>query len=96
MSKRKSPAWVKRAKFDRMERHLAIANDLGVTRRIRTRSARYAAALAEQLGILERPRSCRWCGHHRRLFRHHDDHWLPLAVLYLCRPCHLIADTIKL
>ena len=80
------------AKFARLRRHLDISLDLQRPRRIRTRSARYAAALAEQLGLIERPRGCSWCRRHRRLERHHWDYSEPLNVTFLCAECHAIAN----
>ncbi len=61
-------------------------------RRVRTRSARYAASLAERLGLIERPRACSWCRRHGRLERHHWDYTEPLNVTFLCVDCHDIAD----
>ena len=81
------------AKFARLRRHLEISLDLLRPRRIRTRSARYAAALAEQLGLLTRPRCCAWCRRRLRLERHHWDYDEPLNVTYLCVDCHAIADS---
>jgi hypothetical protein len=81
-----------RALLARLERHVEISLDALKPRRIRTRSARYAAALAERLGILARPRTCSWCRRHRRLERHHWDYSEPLNVTYLCVECHDIAD----
>ena len=81
------------AKSSRLQRQLEIAADELRPRRIRTRSARYAAALAEQLGLIERPTSCAWCRRRRTtLERHHWDYDQPLIVTYLCRDCHPIAD----
>jgi hypothetical protein len=80
------------AKFARLERHLEIVADLQKPRRIRTRSARYAAALGEQLGLIERPRGCAWCRRRHRLERHHWDYEEPLNVTFLCPDCHSIAD----
>lgn len=80
------------AKFARLRRHLDLSLDADKPRRIRTRSARYAAALAEQVGLLERPKCCSWCRRHRRLERHHWDYGEPLLVTYLCGDCHQIAD----
>lgn len=60
--------------------------------RLRKRSARYAAALAEQLGLISRPRSCQWCRRHAHLERHHWDYDNPLLVTYLCHDCHVVAD----
>src|SRR5947208_5600667 len=80
------------AKFARLRRHLEISSDQLRPRRIRTRSARYAAALAEQLGLIDRPKCCAWCRRRRRLQRHHWDYGQPLEVMYLCADCHAIAD----
>ncbi len=81
------------AKFARLRRHLEICLDLSRPRRLRTRSARYAAALAEQLGLIERARCCTWCRRRKRLERHHWDYTEPLNITYLCPDCHAIADT---
>jgi hypothetical protein len=82
----------RRALLIRLERHLEISLDSIRPRRVRTRAARYAAALAERLGILARPRACSWCRRHRRLERHHWDYAEPLNVTYLCIECHDLAD----
>src|SRR3954451_12533448 len=81
------------AKIARLRRHLDISMDMLKPRRIRTRSARYAAALGEQLGLISRPKCCSWCRRRRRLERHHWDYDEPLNVTYLCVDCHAIADT---
>src|SRR3954453_6650509 len=80
------------AKTARLRRHLDISLDPSKPRRIRTRSARYAAALAEQLGLITRPKCCSWCRRRRRLERHHWDYDEPLNVTFLCGDCHDIAD----
>ena len=80
------------AKFARLRRHMELSVDPSRPRRIRTRSARYAAALAEQLGILVRPKGCAWCRRHYRLERHHWNYDEPLNVTFLCPDCHAIAD----
>lgn len=80
------------AKFARLRRQLDLSQDPTKPRRIRTRSARYAAALAEQLGLLERPKGCSWCRRRQRLERHHWDYDEPLLVTFLCPGCHDIAD----
>src|SRR4051794_23658319 len=81
------------AKFARLRRHLEISLDVLKPRRIRTRSARYAAALGEQLGLITRPKGCSWCRRRLRLERHHWDYEEPLNVTYLCIDCHAIADS---
>ncbi|GAC1333711.1 MAG: hypothetical protein NVSMB14_00630 [Isosphaeraceae bacterium] len=80
------------SKFARLNRHLSICLNPLKPRRIRTRSARYAAALAEQLGQLVRPKVCEWCRRRQRLQRHHWDYFEPLNVTFLCADCHVIAD----
>lgn len=81
------------AKFARLRRHLELSQDVLRPRRIRTRSARYAAALGEQLGLITRPKCCTWCRRRLRLERHHWDYAEPLNVTYLCVECHAIADS---
>ena len=84
------------AKTTRLGRQLEIAADKLRPRRIRTRSARYAAALAKLLGLIERPQCCEWCRRRRTtLERHHWDYAQPLVVTYLCRDCHPIADSMN-
>ena len=82
----------KHVKFACLHRHLEISLDFLKPRRIRTRSARYAAALGEQLGLITRPYCCSWCRRRLRLERHHWDYDEPLNVTYLCVECHVIAD----
>src|SRR5882762_5300697 len=84
------------AKYARLYRHLEVSLDPQEPRRARTHSARYAAALAEQHGILDRPRCCAWCRRHQRLERHHWDYAEALNVTYLCAGCHAIADPMVL
>ena len=80
------------AKIARLRRHLEVSLDLLKPRRIRTRSARYAAALGEQLGLIIRPRCCSWCRRRLHLERHHWDYDEPLNVIFLCAECHVLAD----
>lgn len=81
-----------RALFARLGRHVEICGDPHKPRRVRTRSARYAAALGETLGLIERPARCSWCRRRQRLQRHHWDYEEPLNVTFLCPDCHVIAD----
>jgi hypothetical protein len=82
----------RRALLARLGRHIEISVDPLRPRRIRTRSARYAAALGEMLGLIMRPRFCSWCRRRRRLERHHWDYAEPLNVTFLCADCHALAD----
>lgn len=43
-------------------------------------------------GRLTRPDACSACGVGCKPHGHHDDYSKPLAVRWLCRPCHRIAD----
>jgi hypothetical protein len=90
MKKRKRDR--RRELFGRLGRHLEISLDMLRPRRIRTRSARYAAALGEMLGLIERPRCCAWCRRRSRLQRHHWDYAEPLNVTFFCTECHILAD----
>jgi hypothetical protein len=85
-----------RALLTRLQRHLEISLDSLRPRRIRTRSARYAAALGERLGLIARPKVCAWCRRHGRLERHHWDYNEPLNVTFLCVECHDLADAMVL
>jgi hypothetical protein len=84
------PRWV------RLRRQLDIAANLDRTRRARTRAARFAAALAEKLGVIDRPKVCEWCRKRKPLERHHPCHDRPLDVFWLCHDCHLVADRMDL
>lgn len=76
----------------RLRRALATARNFDESRRKRHEAARRAAALAERLGLVDRPSVCQACFHSRPLERHHPDHDRPIVVKYLCRDCHDRAD----
>lgn len=59
------------------------------------RKAQHAAANAVRAGLLTAPASCEGCGLPKRLEKHHHDYHKPLAVVWLCKPCHAIADKIR-
>jgi len=44
---------------------------------------------------LEAPAQCEGCGLQRKLEKHHPDYSKPLLVVWLCKPCHAIADKIR-
>jgi hypothetical protein len=44
-------------------------------------------------GVLVRPPACEECGATGRIEGHHPDYDFPLAIEWLCRPCHRKADT---
>lgn len=47
-------------------------------------------------GRIERSAACEGCGAlDRRIEKHHPDYSRPLLVVWLCKPCHAIADKIR-
>lgn len=44
---------------------------------------------------MEKPETCEGCGLSKRLEKHHPDYAQPLLVVWLCKPCHAIADKIR-
>lgn len=57
--------------------------------------AQVAANRALREGKLERHTLCEGCGLSKRLEKHHPDYSKPLLVVWLCKPCHAIADKIR-
>jgi ribosomal protein S27AE len=43
-------------------------------------------------GEIVKPTVCESCGQEVFLTAHHHDYSKPLAITWLCRPCHRIAD----
>lgn len=82
----------RRSLESRLDRQLARAADGSRPAPVRRKAARCAASLAEQLGMLSRPARCEWCRRRLELERHHPSHDEPLAVIFLCRGCHDVAD----
>ena len=54
--------------------------------------ARAIATQALKRGKLVAPSICKNCEKRRRLEMHHEDYAKPLEVVFLCRPCHILAD----
>ena len=79
----------------RLSRALSASNDYRTSQRDRHEAARRAAALAERLGLIDRPKVCQACFHARTLFRHHPDNSAPLRIQYLCRGRHREADRVQ-
>lgn len=57
--------------------------------------ANAVAACALRDGVLTKPSACSECGAEGRVEMHHDDYDAPLAVRFLCRPCHRAADVAR-
>lgn len=53
-----------------------------------------AHSQAERVHV-KAPTVCEGCALQRRLERHHPDYSKPLLVIWLCKPCHAIADKIR-
>jgi hypothetical protein len=41
------------------------------------------------------PATCEGCGKEVRIEKHHPDYTRPLLVIWLCKPCHAIADKVR-
>lgn len=59
------------------------------------RAAHNATSNALRSGKLQKPLLCEGCGLPKRLEKHHPDYAKPLLVVWLCKPCHAIADKIR-
>jgi len=46
-------------------------------------------------GELVKPELCEGCGLPRRVEAHHPDYSQALLVIWLCKPCHAVADKIR-
>lgn len=57
--------------------------------------AQTAATRAVKDGRLPRATKCEGCGLPRKLQKHHHDYSRPLLVVWLCKPCHAIADKLR-
>lgn len=56
------------------------------------RKAHYAVKKALDKGLITRPNACERCGDPAwkwKLQAHHPDYTKPLAVIWLCTPCHV-------
>lgn len=58
-------------------------------------SERMKAHNAAARARLEPPSLCEGCGLDKKLEKHHPDYSKPLLVVWLCKPCHAIADKIR-
>lgn len=56
---------------------------------------RVKAHNAAQRARLTRPALCEGCGLPKRVEKHHPDYSKPLLVVWLCKPCHAIADKLR-
>lgn len=59
------------------------------------RRAQQAANNAMRTGKLQRPSLCEMCLLPKKLQKHHHDYSKPLFVMWLCKPCHAIADQVR-
>lgn len=57
--------------------------------------AHHVANNAVRDGKLIRETLCEGCGLPKRLEKHHPDYARPLLVVWLCKPCHAIADKLR-
>jgi len=72
------------------------AKTVAIVRRWREKHPdRRVAHLAAQRAHRKAPSCCQMCGLPKRLERHHPDYALPLLIVWLCKPCHAIADAAR-
>ena len=58
--------------------------------------AQQAASNAVRAGKLARVTVCEGCGRiPARIEKHHPDYSQPLLIMWLCKPCHAIADKVR-
>ena len=65
---------------------------------VRWRQQHPERELAHRIAIREctvAPGACEGCGLPKRLERHHPDYARPTLVVWMCKPCHAIADKIR-
>lgn len=85
-------------KYDRERSTLPhrVANATRVSREWRREHRdRLKAHNAAARAGLSSPDMCEGCNQKRRLDKHHHDYSKPLLVVWLCKPCHAIADKIR-
>jgi hypothetical protein len=84
--------------YDRQRARLPhrIANATRVTRewRRKHRQRQDAHNAAARAGLTA-PALCEGCSRRRKVEKHHPDYSKPLLVVWLCKPCHAIADKIR-
>lgn len=84
--------------YDRQRAKLPhrVANAARVSRAWRQKHPERARAhvVAERRNG-DAPEFCEGCGLKKRLEKHHHDYSKPLLVVWLCKPCHAIADKIR-
>jgi hypothetical protein len=81
---------------DRAKQPHRIANAVRVTREWRQKHPdRQRAHSIAGRAALASPKCCEGCGMERPLNKHHHDYSKPLLVIWLCKPCHAIADKIR-
>ena len=78
-----------------------VANATRVTREWRQKhpgrsAAQQALGRAVRAGEIVKPSRCQLCGLQKtRIEGHHVDYSHPLAVLWVCKPCHATADKVR-
>ncbi len=84
--------------YDRQRASLPHRKALRAKVQLEWRSAhrdRQAAHSKANRTALAAPSNCEGCGLPKRLEKHHHDYSKPLLVVWLCKPCHAIADKIR-
>lgn len=84
-----------RAKLPHRKANIARVSKAWETRFPDRAKAHDAAGNALRDGKLTKPLLCEGCGLPKRLEKHHHDYSKPLLVVWLCKPCHAIADKLR-
>jgi hypothetical protein len=53
------------------------------------------AKRAQDQGVIKRAHLCEGCGKPANLEKHHPDYFRATLVMWLCKPCHAIADKVR-
>jgi hypothetical protein len=73
-----------------------IENATRVTREWRRKHKdRQAAHNKAARTPIKKVSACEGCGRAVRLEKHHPDYTRPLLIVWLCKPCHVIADKVR-
>lgn len=84
--------------YDRLRSKLPhrIASSVKVTRNWRQANpvGQRAHNASARAGLVA-PALCEGCNQEKKLEKHHPDYSQPLLVMWLCKPCHALADKVR-
>ena len=77
-----------RDQYLKYQREKSRVRSSAVKQTAESNAARKAVSRAIKAGRLERPPHCQACGKIGPVDAHHHDYSKPLAVVFVCKPCH--------